>query len=89
MRQGRALGNASFALYLSHASVVLLVHKFSPDVLLSFAGGVPLTLATLGACLLLAGALHMGVERPLEARIRASLPTRGPRLEGVAGRASN
>jgi peptidoglycan/LPS O-acetylase OafA/YrhL len=71
------LGEASFALYLVHASVILvLAHQGHGH---RFLGGLGLTALAVALSVLTSIALHVGVERPVESRIRAVLAAREAR----------
>jgi len=68
------LGEASFALYLVHASVVLLLAEQGHGQ--RFLGGLGLAGLAVVLSVLASVLLHRGVERPAEARIRARLSAR-------------
>jgi peptidoglycan/LPS O-acetylase OafA/YrhL len=65
-----ALGDSSFALYLIHPMLVLLVPRLFPGTGRFTALGIPMWFATVAVCLTAAGLLHYRVEKPLERRIR-------------------
>lgn len=74
----RGLGDASFAFYLCHVPVILLVHELVPHSVASLGRGLPLTAAVLALSLLVAWGAHAAVERPVEAWLRARLPAARP-----------
>lgn len=71
------LGEISFAFYLVHSMVILLMAELG--LMRAIARGLPLAAVALTVSLGAAWVLHRGLERPVESRLRARLAAREAR----------
>ncbi len=66
------IGDWSYAIYLSHILVIGVLARLLPDITGGgLAGGITIYLTGIAACLVLGGAVHVWVERPLLDRGKA------------------
>lgn len=71
-------GTVSFAFYLVHQPIVRMVDILTPAGVMREASGLPLAAVALALAVLGSWGVHVGVERPLERRLRGRTRHRGP-----------